>query len=558
MLKYLHIENIAVIEKCDIELNGGFNVFTGETGAGKSILIDSINAVLGSRTSKDLIRSGSDNAFVSAVFSDFDEKTVQSLKSFDILPDEDGNVIITRKLSLNSSGYIKINSVPFTSAALKEIAPILVNIHGQHDNQDLLNRDKHINFIDNIADNSEILERYYSEFVNLKRIRKEKEALFIDESEKESKIELLKYQISEIESADIKIGEIEQLKANLKIAENKENTVKTLNFASSEILGDEISDGALTLLKSSLKKLEKLNSSEFEAICQKLNLAIEELSGAASMIEDGLYALQNGELDINYINKRLDILQKLTFKYGKTEEEILKFLENASLQLDNIVLSDEKLLKLEDELVISTNNLIALGEELTNSRKKAANSFENDVLSVLKYLNMPNVIFKVDFKKGRYTKIGCDEIEFLISANLGEEPKPLHKIASGGELSRIMLAIKSALADSNTFGTMIFDEIDSGISGFAAEKVATQLKKVSDKRQVICVTHLAQIAAKADTHLLIEKSETNNRTFTNVSVLDYEARINEIARIMSGTELTENIYNSAKELIDRSNTYENL
>lgn len=558
MLKYLHIENIAVIEKCDIELNGGFNVFTGETGAGKSILIDSINAVLGSRTSKDLIRSGSDNAFVSAVFTDFDKKTLETLKSYDISPDEDGNVIITRKLSLNSSGYIKINSVPFTSAALKEIAPILVNIHGQHDNQDLLNRDKHINFIDNIADNSEILERYYSEFVNLKRIRKEKEALFIDESEKESKIELLKYQISEIESADIKIGEIEQLKANLKIAENKENTVKTLNFASSEILGDEISDGALTLLKSSLKKLEKLNSSEFEAICQKLNLAIEELSGAASMIEDGLYALQNGELDINYINKRLDILQKLTFKYGKTEKEILKFLENARLQLDNIVLSDEKLLKLEDELVISTNNLIALGEELTNSRKKAAKSFENDVLSVLKYLNMPNVIFKVDFKKGIYTKIGCDEIEFLISANLGEEPKPLHKIASGGELSRIMLAIKSALADSNTFGTMIFDEIDSGISGFAAEKVATQLKKVSDKRQVICVTHLAQIAAKADTHLLIEKSETNNRTFTNVSVLDYEARINEIARIMSGTELTENIYNSAKELIDRSNTYENL
>ncbi len=558
MLKYLHIENIAVIEKCDIELNGGFNVFTGETGAGKSILIDSINAVLGSRTSKDLIRSGSDNAFVSAIFTDFDKKTLETLKSYDISPDEDGNVIITRKLSLNSSGYIKINSVPFTSAALKEIAPILVNIHGQHDNQDLLNRDKHINFIDNIADNSEILERYYSDFVNLKRIRKEKEALFIDESEKESKIELLKYQISEIESADIKIGEIEQLKANLKIAENKENTVKTLNFASSEILGDEISDGALTLLKSSLKKLEKLNSSEFEAICQKLNLAIEELSGAASMIEDGLYALQNGELDINYINKRLDILQKLTFKYGKTEEEILKFLENARLQLDNIVLSDEKLLKLEDELVISTNNLIALGEELTNSRKKAAKSFENDVLSVLKYLNMPNVIFKVDFKKGRYTKIGCDEIEFLISANLGEEPKPLHKIASGGELSRIMLAIKSALADSNTFGTMIFDEIDSGISGFAAEKVATQLKKVSDKRQVICVTHLAQIAAKADTHLLIEKSETNNRTFTNVSVLDYEARINEIARIMSGTELTENIYNSAKELIDRSNTYENL
>ena len=553
MLKFLHIENIAVIEQSDIEFKNGFNVLTGETGAGKSIVIDAINAVLGERTSKDLIRNGCENALVSAVFGELDDTVSEKLKEYGIIPDEDGNIIISRKLSLMGKGYIKINNIPFTAGVLKEIGKLLLNIHGQHDNQALLDPEKHLLFVDAVADNKVILEEYYKEFKNLNSIRKELQSLEIDEDQKQRKIDLLKYQINEIESANITVGEYDELKKKLEIADSFEKTYKAYNNSDILLNGNEDNDGAVTLIQNAIKLLNSVNANT-----DRLNEALVILEDAKSEISHFLGNQEFLNINPDEINQRLDLITRLMLKYGSGEEEILRFLENAQAELENISFSEKRIAELSEKLDVSTNKLIELGEKLTKSRKSAAEKFQKNVTDVLKYLNMPNVKFFVDFKKGRYTKIGCDVCEFMISANDGEIPKPLHKIASGGELSRVMLSIKSVLLDKDTVGTMIFDEIDTGISGFAAGKVGTQLKKVSSARQVICVTHLAQIAAMADEHLLIEKSTKTGRTYTKVNSLDYQQRISEIARIMSGTELTENLYNSAKELIDRSNIYENL
>lgn len=549
MLKFLHIENIAVIEKTDIEFKSGFNVLTGETGAGKSIVIDSINAVLGERTSKDLIRTGCDSALVSAVFGELDTYTLNLLKTYDILPDEDGNILISRKLSLLGKGLIKINNIPVTATVLKEIAKNLINIHGQHDNQALLDPQKHISFIDAMADNSDILNEYYCEFKNLNVIRKELESLEMNEDEKQRKIDLLKYQINELESADIKLGEIDVLKSKLTVANSFEKTYKAYDIANVLLSGNDDTDGALTKLYNTAKQLDVADN---KTDLVKLNDAISVIEDVRANIGEFLSNLEYKELNPDEINQRLDFLSRLMLKYGSSEEKMLEFLRGAKTELENITLSDKRIIELSDQLELSKERLVALGKKLTESRQNASLNFAKQVCGILEYLNMPNVKFVADLQQGRYTKNGCDTVEFLISANDGESLKPLHKIASGGELSRVMLSIKSVLLDKDIVGTMIFDEIDTGISGFTAGKVATQLKKVANNRQVICVTHLAQIAAFSDEHLLIEKSSSGGHTRTNVKSLDYEQRIAEIARIMSGTEITQNLYISAKELIDRS------
>ncbi len=552
MLKYLHIENIAVIERSDIEFTDGFNVLTGETGAGKSIVIDSINAVLGERTSKDLIRAGCNNAEVSAVFGNLSDAVIEKLEEYEIFPDEDGNILISRKLSATGKGMIKINGKPLTATTLREIASILINIHGQHDNQALLNPDKHCDFIDAIAENEKELAEYYAEFKKLNSIRKELTSLETDEDDKQKNIDLLKYQIDELTKANIKPGEIESLKTKLKIAENYETTIKALNIASDLLHGDEDKDGVITSLKAVYKQLSALEGEKIEEANAKINNIISEVQDVSATLYSYLSNTEYSDINSDIINERLDLLQKLMLKYGSSEEEMLAFLQKANAQLESINLSDKRINELYDMLEASKIRLIELGDRLTEVRKKAALGFEKNVAEVLAELNMPAVRFKVSIENGRYTKFGKDVVEFLISANAGEELKPLIKIASGGELSRTMLAIKSALLGKDIVSTMIFDEIDTGISGFAADKVAIQLKRVSSNKQVICVTHLAQIAARADSHLLIEKSTQNGRTFTQVLPLKYDDRINEIARIMSGTEITENLYNSAKELLDRS------
>lgn len=551
MLKHLHIENIAVIELVDIDFSSGFNVLTGETGAGKSILIDSINAVLGERTSKELIRAGCDNAVVCAVFGDLTTQNLGSLKAFDVFPDEDGNIVVYRKISRSGKNLIKINDIPSTVATLKDISQILINIHGQHDNQLLLNPDMHCSFIDAVAENSNLLKDYYSEFKRLNVIRKELQALEFNEDEKKRKIDLLNYEIEELEKADIKIGETENLKKKLSVAENFEKIISSLNKAINFITGDDDTDGALFLLRSALKNLQFIDDENFTQNTNKLQDAIEAIEDINSNLFDYLNSKDYSDYNLDNINQRLDLISRLMLKYGNSEEKLLEYLNNSKNELDSITYSEKRIFELSKQLEDSKQLLIEKAEKLTASRTRAGKFFEENVCDILKDLNMPDIKFKVSIIQSRYTKNGCDNLEFLISTNKGEDLKPLSKVASGGELSRIMLAIKSALLDKDTIETMIFDEIDSGISGFTADKVATQLVNVSKNHQVICITHLAQIAAKADNHLLISKISDNNRTYTKVKELSYDDRINEIARIMSGTEITQNLYNSAKELIDR-------
>ena len=453
---------------------------------------------------------------------------------------------------MTGKGLIKLNDRPVTATELKEIGKHLVNIHGQHDNQALLDPERHLDYIDAVADDDPIKGKYYAEFRELNRIRKELAATETDEDEKRRRVSLLKYQINELESAGIKPGEYAKLQKKLAVARNYQKTAEALSRAYSALKGDDEFDGAVSLLTDAEKSLSSLHNDEWD----KKSSALADAAAAAEDVSAALYDfLENAELadiDPDEINARLETLDKLMVKYGNSEEEMLEFLEKARTELNDTEFSDKKAAELSNLLDDATVRLIALAEELTAARKKAAAEFEKQVCDILSYLNMPDVRFTVQFSKGRYTKRGCDTAEFMISANRGESVKPLCKIASGGELSRVMLAIKSVLLGRDPVGTMIFDEIDTGISGYSAGKVGTQLKKVADNRQVICVTHLAQIAAMADTHLLIEKKADKDRTFTSVSPLSYEQRINEIARIMSGTQMTENLYNSAKELLDRS------
>lgn len=552
MLKFLHIENIAVIERSDIEFSSGFNVLTGETGAGKSIVIDSINAVLGERTSRKLIRAGCDTAEVSAVFGELDNATAAALSDIGVVPDDDGNIVIRRRLSAAGKGLIKLNDRPVTATELKEVGRHLVNIHGQHDNQALLDPERHLDYVDAVADDDPIKGKYYAEFREINKIRKELAAVQTDEDEKRRRVDLLKYSINELESAGIKPGEYDKLRRKLEIARNYQKTAEALARAYSALKGDDELDGAVSLLSGAEKALSSLRDEEWDKRASVLSSAASAAEDVSAAIYDFLENAEYSDIDPDEINARLDTLDKLMLKYGGGEWELLKALDKAREELNDIEFSDKKAAELSELLDSSVERLVALGEELTEVRKKAAAAFEKQVCDILSYLNMPDVRFTVQFAKGRYTKRGCDTAEFMISANRGESIKPLSKIASGGELSRVMLAIKSVLLGRDPVGTMIFDEIDTGISGYTAGKVGTQLKRVAENRQVICVTHLAQIAAMGDTHLLIEKKAEGDRTFTSVSPLSYEDRINEIARIMSGAQMTENLYNSAKELLDRS------
>ena len=551
MIKSLHIENIAVIEKTDIDFNNGFNVLTGETGAGKSIIIDSINAVLGERTSKDLIRAGCDKAIVSALFCDLSNEAKRCLINNGYDTDEDGNLIITRILTSNG-GSIKINGIPATATILKDFAKNLINIHGQHDNQKLLDPDNYYLYLDMLADNQQQKSVYLDEFKHFNDVRRELNTQETDEGEKQRRLDILQYQIKELEDADISIGEIEDIRKKLSIAENLEKTVSALNDATFCFEGNENSDGAISLIRNAQKYIENTKNDQLTSLLYKIENALENLYDISSEIRSITSNDDYQNLDADNLRERLDTLHRLMLKYGDTEEKMLAFLNNAKQEYADIVCSDARIQELSQELDASTERLIAYGKKLTESRVNAAKNFSTQVSDVLCMLDMPNVKFKINISAGKYTRNGCDVVEFLISANAGENIKPLHKIASGGELSRIMLAIKSVLADKDDVDTLIFDEIDTGISGRAADKVGSQLQKVSDCRQVICVTHLAQIAAYANNHLLIEKTVDNERTYTNVKSLDYVQQINEIARIMSGTDITENLYNSAKELIDRS------
>ncbi|MBE6729441.1 MAG: DNA repair protein RecN [Ruminococcaceae bacterium] len=552
MLNYLHIENIAVIEQSNIKFEEGFNVMTGETGAGKSIIIDAIYAVIGHRTSKELIRNGCGQARVSAVFSNVNDECVKAFSDNGIFTDEDGNFLIERMLSLNGNGYLRVNGTPISATLLRSISPMLINIHGQHDNQILLDETKHYIYIDRIAENNVEFLAYQEEFNHFNSIRAKLKSLEMDEDEKLRRIDILKYQIEELKNADLKLGEIEELKERLSIAKNIGNKINTLNKSLEFLKSSEESRGAVGMLVDVIRFLSLEKDGKYEAETDKLQDALDSASAAMQLIEEKINSLSSDDYNINVIEDRLAVLSFLASKYGKDEKEMLEFLYNAEKELEQILFNDEEIDRLSDQLTASQEMLIKKAEKLSKTRISAAKLFEQKVKEILVELNMPSAHILVKCNKGRYTRNGCDEITFLFSANAGETEKPFAKIASGGELSRVMLAIKNVLAEKDDVDTLIFDEIDSGISGVTADKVGMQLKNVSASHQVICITHLAQIAVAASNHLLIQKETIKGKTYTNVSKAQDDKRVYEIARIMGGSNITEELLQSARQMINHN------
>ena len=553
MLTSLKIENVAIIESAAIEFGCGLNVLTGETGAGKSIVIDSINAVLGERTSKDIIRTGAESAKVFAVFEDISSDVIAMLEDCGV-DCEDDVLIINRVINRDGKNVCRINGVPVTANMLKTIAKELINVHGQHDNQALLSPEKHCSFIDNFAGISDLIERYRESFVKLCEVRRRLKSMKSDESNKAQKIDLLTYQIDELEKASIRVGERDELNERLTVINNSLKIINSLNAAYELLKRD---DGGVDAVSSASYELSK--SGEYLASVSELSEKLcdiqYELDDIAEVIRELLSDMEFSDDELDEISMRLDMLHKLSLKYGDTEEEMLEYLEKSKAELENITFSEEKILEMKKQEALLYAETKNLADELSQTRIKAGERLSNLISDELGFLDMPNVTFKVFRTETELTENGQDDIEFLISANAGETPKPLAKIASGGELSRIMLAIKNVLADADNIGTMIFDEIDTGVSGRAAHKIALKLREVSVGRQVICVTHLAQIAAQGDVHLFISKSVTDGKTYTKIRSLVSDDRVNEIARIMGGIEITDLQLQSAREMLENAGNY---
>lgn len=549
MLSNLQIENIAVIKSASIDFENGFNVMTGETGAGKSIVIDSLNAILGERTSRELIRSGADSASVCAEFQNVGDNVKNELEKLGI--EKDDTLIVSRKLTPDGKNVCRINGMPATVSMLKALGVQLVNIHGQLDNQSLLSPETHCSFIDKLAGSGRELNEF-KELYSL-YIKKENElkSLNTDVNEKNRRLDILNYQIEEIQKADIRPGEKDELTEKLGFLRNAEKVLDLLHTAYAALNGDGEMPGAADVAADAASKLLSAAdySSDFTETANGVNDAAMNLSAYTEELRDKIYSLDYDPNETERAEERLDVIYRLSQKYGDSEEDILAYLENAEKERDALSFSDERAEQLRAETEKAYNEALAAAKKLSEIRTEAGKKFSADVERELAFLDMPSVKFIVNDSVGELYENGIDNIEFLLSANAGEEPKPLSKIASGGELSRIMLAIKCVLSELDDIDTLIFDEIDSGVSGRAALKIAAKMKELSKTHQVICVTHLAQIAAFADEHKLISKEEKDGRTYTCIASLDYNGRKYELARIMGGLTVTQSILNSAEELL---------
>lgn len=549
MLSNLQIENIAVIKSASIDFENGFNVMTGETGAGKSIVIDSLNAILGERTSRELIRSGADSASVCAEFQNVGDNVKNELEKLGI--EKDDTLIVSRKLTPDGKNVCRINGMPATVSMLKALGVQLVNIHGQLDNQSLLSPETHCSFIDKLAGSGRELNEF-KELYSL-YIKKENElkSLNTDVNEKNRRLDILNYQIEEIQKADIRPGEKDELTEKLGFLRNAEKVLDLLHTAYAALNGDGEMPGAADVAADAASKLLSAAdySSDFAETANGVNDAAMNLSAYTEELRDKIYSLDYDPNETERAEERLDVIYRLSQKYGDSEEDILAYLENAEKERDALSFSDERAEQLRAETKKAYNEALAAAKKLSEIRIEAGKKFSADVERELAFLDMPSVKFIVNDSVGELYENGIDNIEFLLSANAGEEPKPLSKIASGGELSRIMLAIKCVLSELDDIDTLIFDEIDSGVSGRAALKIAAKMKELSKTHQVICVTHLAQIAAFADEHKLISKEEKDGRTYTCIASLDYNGRKYELARIMGGLTVTQSILNSAEELL---------
>ncbi len=552
MLAQLFINNIAVIEKASIELDQGFTVLTGETGAGKSIIIDAIHAVLGERTSKELVRTGTDAASVSALFTGLDPETLAMLDELSVPREEDASLLIQRNIRLEGRSLCKLNGVPATVSMLREIGPRLVSIHGQHESYELLSPEVHMTYVDSFGELEDLLAEYQKSYYALRKLQQRLEAFRTDEGEKARRIDLLRYQIDELEAAGVQPGEREDLERQRDMIRNSEKIAASLELVRNLLTGDEDSDGLLSGISQAAAELEKAS-----AYLPDVEEPSQKLRDAGYLLEDVDSALSAVGVDfdpavLESIEDRLDLLYRLSLKYGDTEEKILEFLENCKTELRGIEFSDEEREALESQYETEKKRSIALAKELSAKRKKSADLFVELVKKELAFLNMPNVEFLTETERVPLYAMGCDKLQFLVSANKGEPPKPMSKIASGGELSRIMLAIKTVLAGKDKVGTLIFDEVDTGISGAAANKVGEKLKQVSENRQVLCITHLAQIAALADNHFKISKHVEQDRTFTDVEPLDFEGRKRELARIIGGERVTDLQLEMAAEMLQKA------
>ncbi len=555
MLKSLSIENVAVIEKATIDFEGGFNVLTGETGAGKSIIIDSINMILGERSSRDLIRRGAKQAKVVALFDKVGPGAIEAIEQAGFDPagftDE---CLIQRTISADGKSVCKINGMPITAAMLRKIAVNLINIHGQHDNQVLFDASTHCGFIDAIAGISQELNEYKEEFVKLKKIRRELIALKEEAEAKEESEELWRFQIEELSQADIKIGEREQLTKRKNAILNSEKIASALNYTYNCINGNESAGerGIFSVMADALNRLEGIQPyfGEIQDFLVQFRETLYSIGELKNDLNDFLLQIDYNPEELEEIEERLDFLYRLSLKYGDTEEEMLSYLSKIETELQKLESSDELINQVTDEYNKLLEKCIAMAENISDKRKKAADEFSKNIEKELIFLNMPSVHFSVSFEKGNLSSNGFDIVEFLISTNVGDKLKPISKIASGGELSRIMLAVKNVLSKNDSIDTLIFDEIDTGVSGNAAIKIAMKLKEVSAFRQVICVTHLPQIASFAASHYLIEKSSDDKGTYTTVKQLNTEDRELELARMVYGGEITSAQLKTAKEMLE--------
>lgn len=556
MLKQLHIENIAVIESCDIEFQKGFNVLTGETGAGKSIIIDSIGAVLGYRTTRDVVRHGETKAFVSAVFDTCTQDVYKWLIDNGFRNNNDTEVHIFREISADGKSSAKINGRPVTASLLKLFGALLINILGQHDSQQLLDSETHPVFIDRYAFSSEYdayMKEYTDIYNRLMEKRAERSKLDIDETAKARQVEMLKFQIDELVGANLVENEDVQLLEKQKLIRESARIIERISEANSLFSGTDDFPGISSALLAASKALDAISglSEKFS----ELSSAVSEIYYTAADIADELRSAADSfdfsENDANAVESRLDAIHKLKRKYGNTVSDMLLYLENAQKELSEIEFSEERIIELDREIERLENKAFGLSEELYNIRKEAALKFEACVMKELSELDMKNAKFYAKITKlEQLNERGCDSVEFLLAANLGEPEKPLERIASGGELSRIMLALKNVLDENDYVNTLIFDEIDTGVSGRAAQHIAEKLYKLSEKKQVLCVTHLAQISAMSDSHFRIEKKEHDGRTFTDIIPLDKEGRAEEIARITGGSSISETTLKNAEEILD--------
>lgn len=548
MLELLHIENIAIIEVADIEFAPGFNALTGETGAGKSIVIDSLSAVLGQRTSRELIRTGAEKAFVSAAFSGMAPELTEELG---IQLEADGTLLLQREIQTDGKNVCRVNGRPVTVGQLRALGARLLNIHGQHDGQQLLDEEQHIVYLDSFGRVESLAITYAEKYKNFTDIRRQIGALQMDEAEKARRVDTLQYQIEELKRAKLKPGEEEELTARRGMLRNAEKFLDAVAGADYALNGDDSGGGALSALRQAQDALGGVRHLDdaFGQLYERLGEAYSEVYDIAATVEDkrGELDVSPGELD--RVESRMDLLYRLKKKYGATVEDMLDYQARCEAELAQIEDAGDTLARLEQALSKAEKEARQAAQALSDARKAAADRLTAQILAELQQLDMGKIRFAVDFAEKPLDSDGMDTVRFLMSANVGEELRPIHKIASGGELARIMLAMKNVLSEQDHVGTMVFDEVDTGVSGRAAQKVAEKMARISRRKQVLCVTHLPQLAAMADTHFSVEKGERGGRTYTEVRRLDREQRRRELARLTGGSHVSQTMLDGAEELL---------